>query len=152
MPVIRIKLEDKERLDFMRGLIPATQFFTLLLDKYEQPTKKPVKEKKVHPLFNEMKGIYEHAWIANNNFAYRWNGVVDASALNRLIKSLEAINEGGKPIADLFAVIMDKLPNFYKDKTINAINKNLNGIIADIKNGGNKAGQIPHQGKYDFRN
>ena len=147
MPVIRIRPEDKERIEQMKGYLSVSAFITQTLDNLE---KRPNK-KQVHPSFAEMKGIYEHAWIANNNFAYRWNGAIDASALNRLIKSLEAINEGGKPIADLFAVIMDKLPNFYKDKTINAINKNLNGIIAEIKNGGNKSSKVQNGGIFDHR-
>ncbi len=153
MPAIRIKPEDKERLDFMRGLIPSTQFFTLLLDNYEQPKEKPIKEKKkTHPQFQSIKDIYFEYWEKNNGFEYTSWSVVDASATNRLIAQLEKINQSDCTISGFFQIIMSKLPDFYKNKTINAINKNLNGIIADIKNGGNKGTKL-HQdgGIFDHR-
>lgn len=154
MPVIRIKQEDKERIDHMRGLVSTTKFMTVILDRAEQPLQKgnpDLKKKKVHPQFGELRKIFEEAWTKRNGFAYRWSGAADASALNRLIKTLESL-AGESTITDLFTIIMDRLPVFYHDKTINAINKNINGIIADIKSGGNKTSKVQNGGEYDFRN
>ena len=151
MPVIRInsekyillkaKAKEEDR--------PLSRVITRILAEALGPKPNPkLKEKKVHPLFNTMKGIYTNVWRVNNSFDYRWNGAVDATALNRLIKNLEGMTD--KSPADLFRFIMNKLPTFYKDKTINAINKNLNGIIAEIKNGGNKRNKVQVGGDFDF--
>lgn len=160
MATIRIRDTDRERIGFMKGMLSIQNFITTLLDKEEQPKEEPkpkrpnpkLKDKPAHPSFAIMKDAYLARWKINNGFEARWNGAIDATALNRLIKSLEAINTSDSPIIELWEVILDKLPQFYKDKTINAINKNLNGIIADIKNGGNKGSKL-HQdgGIYDFR-
>ena len=113
--------------------------------------KKPVK--KTHPYFNSIKEIYIEAWESNNGVKYTSWGVVDATATNKLIRQLESINESKQPVNDLFRVIIDKLPNFYKDKSINAIAKNLSSIIAEIKNGNKKDSKgwdnIPEQ--FDWR-
>lgn len=138
MPVIRVTPEDKERIDFMRGLVSVSKFMTVILDRYEQP--KPqgnpqLKDKKTHPYFANLKEIYIHYWKINNGFDYRWNGLIDATALNRLLKTLEGMVVGSSVVPDTFTYIMQNLPKFYHDKTINAINKNINQILAEIKNG-----------------
>ncbi len=139
MPVIRVSEADYERIAQMKCYLSITKFITYILDKAEQPKRSnpELKKKSVHPLFNDMKLAYLDKWKENNGFEARWQGVTDATALNRLIRSLESLNESEQPITALWKVILDKLPNFYKDKTINAINKNLNGIIAEIKQEGN---------------
>ena len=155
MPVIRIKekahtIAEKEAKKQDRSI---TWIASEAIEyRYSRPNPK-LKEKKVHPYFAKLKEIYYIYWQKYNGFEYRWNGAVDAQALNRLIKSLEAINESDNTIEDLFKIIMDKLPNFYKDKSINAINKNLSTIIAEIKNGNKQSSKgwdnIPEQ--FDWR-
>ena len=113
---------------------------------------KPKKQSTKHIHFDELKQIYCDFWNEYNKTVYQWNGVIDNSALNKLIRSLERINTSTYHITDLFKIIMSKLPEFYKDKSINAINKNLNGIIAEIKNGRNKNRAIQNGGIYDFTN
>jgi hypothetical protein len=109
---------------------------------------KGTKDKKpVHPAFNELKEIYMEYYQKYNRREFYWRGAIDATALNRLIKTLEALPRKGESITDLFRVIMDKLPRFYKDKSINAINNNINGIITEIKTG--TVGNI--SSKYDWR-
>lgn len=151
MPVIRI---NKAHYELLKELSikedrPISRIIARLLTEALKPT---TKAKKVHPLFDPLKQIYCENWRINNGMDYRWNGVIDSSALNRLIKTLTAINNSEHTIDDLFSAIMTNLPPFYKDKTINAINKNINGIIADIKNRGNKAKEVPNIGTFDFRN
>lgn len=148
MPVIRIRTTDKERIDHMKGYLSTAAFITKLLDEAEQPKKKA---KTKHPDFDKIKELYLSYWFEYNKFKYQWNGVIDNTATNRLIKSLDNINESNLSIVDLFTIIMGKLPDFYKDKSINAINKNLNGIIAEIKNGRNKATKLQNGGHFDFR-
>ena len=146
MPVIRIKESDKLRIDFMKGYLSISSFITSLLDKAEQPKEDPeprrenpsIKKKETHPLFGTLKDIYITTFENNNRVKYTSWSVIDAQALNKLIKQLEVINESNKPLDDLFAVLMDKLPNFYRDKKINAINNNLSTIISEIKNGNSK--------------
>lgn len=108
------------------------------------------KPKPKHHLFDDMKEIYCEFWLMNNGFDYKWNGVIDNTALNRLIKTCEDLNVKGESLTDFFTALMTHLPQFYKNKSINAINKNVNGIIADIKSG-NTPGQITNAGRYDFR-
>ena len=144
MSVIRVTPEDKKRIDFMRGLVSVSKFMTVILDKYEQPKKQgnpQLKDKKTNPNFQRMKDHYVFYWKKYNGFEYRWNGLIDATALNRLIKTLEGMTEGSD-VAEPFLYILEKLPKFYHDKTINAINKNINQILAEIKNGS--------KGKQDF--
>ena len=154
--VIRIRKEDYIKLKAMgedqrRKLVDVIA--NILEDRKESVRPNPPKEKKpVHPSFQQMKEIYTNHWSLNNGFEYQWNGAIDAGALNRLIKSLGNINESQLSVVDFFNVIMSKLPQYYEDKTINAINKNLNGIIATIKNGGNKGNKIQDGGIYDHRN
>ena len=146
MPVIRIRPEDKERIEQMKGYLSVSAFITQTLDNLE---KRPNK-KQVHPYFNEWKKIYCNWWEKHNGFEYRWNGAIDATALNRLIKSFEAMNLANDKTG-MFEALMTNLPKFYWDKTINAINKNLNGIIAEIKNGGNKSSKVQNGGIFDHR-
>lgn len=161
MPVIRIKDEDKIRFDFMRGLIPASSFFTLLVDKYEQPEVEEVKpkrsnpplKKEVHPQFGRCKDIFFEYWIKRNQYDFKdWNGA-HAKALNGLIKKIESSGSfTGVQVLDIFTVLMDKLPAFYHNKYLTAINSNYGSIISDIKNGGNKTTTNQDGGAFDFRN
>ena len=140
MPVIRITEPDKKRIDFMRGLISVSKFMTVILDRFEQPKQQgnpQLKDKKTHPSFKRLKDIYFEYWNINNGFEYGWNGLIDATALNRLIKTLERMTKG-RDVSAAFEYIMKNLPKFYHDKTINAINKNINQILAEIKNGNTK--------------
>ena len=157
MPVIRINKENYERLKekAIEEDRPLSRIISRILTEALKPVIKgnpDLKKKPVHPSFKQMKEIYTNHWSLNNGFEYQWNGAIDAGALNRLIKSLGNINESQLSIVDFFNVIMSKLPQYYEDKTINAINKNLNGIIATIKNGGNKGNKIQDGGIYDHRN
>ena len=151
MPVIRINEENYNLLQAKARAEerPISWVLGRILTEHLKQIKK--KQKIVHPDFSTLKDIYMHVWDKNNHVPYQWS-LVDATALNRLITSMTNINEKKAPIPDLFRVIMDNLPEFYKDKSINAINKNLNGIIADIKNRRNKGGKVQNGGIYDFRN
>ena len=146
--IVRLRKEPGEILlkEHKKTDVPITVLAgKAILEKYG-----PKKTKTKHPDFDEMKEIYSDYWMEYNRVAYQWNGVIDNTALNRLIKSLENLNTSDNSLSDLFRIIMGKLPEFYKDKSINAINKNLNGIIATIKNGGDKGRKIQSSGIYDF--
>ena len=152
MRVIKIKDSAYDLLDKNKEKTGAAIAFTAsnAIEQYFRPNPE-LKKKKVHPAFAPLKQIYFDTWKKNNGFQYTGWNVVDASALKRLIKQLEALNKEGNPLEDLFKVIMDRLPGFYHDKRINAINNNLNGIIAEIKQGGNKTKAIPNLGEFDWR-
>jgi hypothetical protein len=139
MPVIRIKelaarLVKEEAVKKDRS---ETWVASKAIEKALKPRGPQLKKPKTdpHPLFNDMRQAYKDAWLQNNKFEYKWNGVIDATALHRLIHSLENINQSDESIVDLFKIILDKMPEFWHDKSINALNKNLNGIIASIKKG-----------------
>jgi hypothetical protein len=143
--VIRIRIDDYHKLK-ERGLKERRKLvdvISMLLeqDKETKETPRPnpsIKKKEAHPSFNQFKEIYTNHWSLNNGFEYKWNGVIDSTATNRLIRNIESRNEKGASLEEFFTVIMQNLPDFYKDKTINAINKNLNSIISEIKNGNKK--------------
>ena len=151
MPVIRLNKEHYQQLQAKAKAEerPISWVLGRILTEHLKQIKK--KQKIVHPDFSTLKDIYIDAWDKNNRTPYQWS-LIDATALNRLIVSMTNINEKKAAIPDLFKVIMDNLPEFYKDKSINAINKNLNGIIADIKNRRNKGSKVQDAGQYDFRN
>ena len=143
--LIRVRIQDylklKERgIKERRKLVDV---ISMLLEQKEetQEAAKPnpsLKKKETHHAFNQFKEIYTNHWSLNNGFEYKWNGVVDSTALNRLIKNIESRNEKQGSLVDFFIAIITNLPDFYKDKTINAINKNLNNIISEIRNGNKK--------------
>ena len=118
---------------------------------------KPVK-KKVHPLFGTLKQIWLDTWKQNNKYDFLSWGAAHSVALNQIIIKIETQlltstdMIGNGETQQVFQIIMDKLPQFYKDKFLTAINKNYDTIIADITNGGNKGKQIQNGGKLDFRN
>ena len=160
MPVIRINEENYNLLQAKARAEerPISWVLGRILTEHLKQIKK--KQKIVHPDFSTLKDIYIDVWEKNNTINYQWS-VVDATALNRLITSLSnsVLYIKGKTskvdpnkIVDFFRAIMDNLPEFYKDKSINAINKNLNGIISTIKNGRNKSNKVQDGGQLDFRN
>jgi hypothetical protein len=147
MPVIRI---NETMFELLKAKAkkedrPLSRVLTEIISLHFKAKKK----KGTHPEFQRLKDIFMAVWEKNNNFQYRWS-VIDATALNRLIVNLESINKSDKPVSELFGALMQHLPDFYKDKNINAINKNINGIIADIKRGANKATANQQAGKYNF--
>ena len=159
MPVIRLNNEHYQELQAKARSEerPISWVLGRILTEHLKQIKK--KQKVIHPDFSTLKDIYMDVWEKNNTINYQWS-VVDATALNRLITTLSnsVIWIKGKSskvdpnkIVDFFRAIMDNLPEFYKDKSINAINKNLNGIIADIKNRRNKGSKVQNGGIYDFR-
>ena len=152
--VIRITSPDYERMNHMKGYLSYTRFVTTLLDKEEQPRKPnpQIKKPPTSPHFAPIKELYFNKFKENNGFEYTdWSGV-QAKSLNQLIVKLTKINESDAPITDIFKVLMDKLPTFYKSHNLSSINKNLNAIIGTIKNGGDKGKIIQDGGKFDFRN
>ena len=151
--VVRIKESDYERMNLMKGYLNFMNFFTKLLDDLEQP-KKEIKTKlksTVHPDFEYCKMIFFDRWKQRNRYEFKSWGPAHAKALNDLIRKIESMSDGDNTV-DVFTVLMDKLPAFYQDKYLTAINKNYDSIIAEIKNGGNKGSKL-HQdgGIYDHR-
>ena len=157
MPVIRINKENYERLKekAIEEDRPLSRIIARILTEALKPTPKSNPElhkKGTHADFAAMKQVFLDTWLKNNNFDYTdWSGV-QAIALNGIIKKLQIINKNDASILSLFSVIMSRLPDFYKPHNLSSINKNLNGIIATIKNGGNKGNKIQDGGIYDHRN
>lgn len=155
MPVIRINKQNYEALQAKaieedRPLIRVVT--RILTEALKPPQPNPqLKGKKTHPLFSELKQIFLDTWKANNNYDFLSWGAAHSVALNSIIKKIEIQTEG-ENTKQVFQIIMDKLPLFYRDKFLTAINKNYDTIIADIKNGGNKACKVQNGGQFDFRN
>jgi hypothetical protein len=158
MPVIRIKETDKERIDYMKGYLSISSFITSLLDKEEQPkepeVKRPnpeLKKKPTHPHFAECKAGFLEYWKKRNGYEFKSWGVQHATALNSLIRKIESMDNSNNTL-EVFGIIMEKLPTFYHNKFLTAINKNYDSIIAEIKQGGRtKSTKIQDGGIYDFR-
>ena len=149
--LIRLRIADYNKLKEI-GITERRKMIDVISMLLEKKKPNPqLKEKKTHPAFHSLKEIYIEYWHKYNGFEYTSWGVVDASALNRLINQLESINESELSIIEFFRIIMDKLPDFYKNKTINAINKNLPSILSDIKNGKQIKEKFPNIGPLDFR-
>ena len=154
MPVIRINKQNYEALQAksIEEDRPLIRVVTRILTDALQPKGNPkIKDKKTHPLFGTLKQIWLDTWKQNNKYDFLSWGAAHSVSLNAIIKKIEVQTEG-ENTEQVFQIIMDKLPQFYRDKFLTAINKNYDTIISDIKNGGNKGNKLQQDaGIYDWR-
>jgi len=131
---LKIKAKEQDRsLSWMAS--------KLILERIESPPRaNPSKTKtKVHPEFARCKELFMNYWKFYNDYDFMsWSGA-QAKALNSIIKKIEAQSENKAAPFNVFEIILKNLPEFYKNKTLTAINGNYDTIIAEIKAGtGNK--------------
>ena len=154
MPVIRINKQNYEALQAksIEEDRPLIRVVTRILTDALQPKGNPkIKDKKTHSLFGPLKQIWLDTWKQNNKYDFLSWGAAHSVALNQIIKKIETQDKTGST-EEVFIIMMNKLPQFYRDKFLTAINKNYDTIISDIKNGGNKDSKIQDGGRFDFRN
>ena len=131
MPVIRINSNAFQLLldEHHKSRIPMIH---LASDAIENTFKKH-KKKNVDPRFNDIKEIFFDMWEEQNGFKYLDFGPADAAHIKQIIAKLDKINIKDADIRDMFKLIMERLPDFYRGKNIKIINGKLTEIIATIK-------------------
>ena len=131
----------------MKGYLSITKFITSVLDKAEQPVKQT--KPKADPRTKEIVDIFFKEYEKANGIKPDF-GKAEGMHVKQLIKKLDELNESELPIQDLFRAVMQNLPDFYKSKSIRAINGNIKSIIAEIKQG-RKGNGTNVSSKYDWR-
>jgi len=118
----------------------------------KKPNKNPQlkRSKPEHPEFKQFKDLYLEAYQTWNGFKFLDWGVIQAQAMNSIIsKCKETVSESGGDAVSFWQAILIGMPQFFKGKSLHAINNNLSGIITEIRTGG-RSGQ-PVSSKYDWR-
>lgn len=110
---------------------------------YRPPGNPQLKKKAAHPDFAIFKQLYLEAYKAWNGYDYLGWNVIQAKALNGVISKCEQLLEASDhDIISMWNAILQKMPQFYKGKSLNAINNNLNGIINEIRTGPHGRGTV----------
>ena len=109
---------------------------------YKEPKKK--EKKKVHPDFQAMKDAYFEYWKLKYRMNYAGWNVVDAQAMNGIIRKIELINQSDASTVDFWKQLLTKLPEFWQNKSLASINKNFNKVVLEAKTGSLNT-------KYDWR-
>ena len=165
MSIIRIRekafsLLDRERVKQDRSItfLASKAIEEMYTDKpalepVPEPPKKgnpQLKKKAPHPQFGKMKDLYFQYFKQWNGFEYQGWGLIQVKALNDIIKSLEnLLQDSDHDIVSFWDAILQKMPTFFKSKSLHAIKNNINGIIIEIRTGG-RSGE-PVSSKYDWR-
>jgi hypothetical protein len=99
----------------------------MIMKHYSKPTRT-----KTHPLHTKFIEAFCIHWERLNGFKYGMTQA-DVGAVKALIKKCEKLDEKNAGTLELFEIVLEKLPNWYKDKGLAIINSKFNDIIAEIK-------------------